>query len=78
MMWTQKLIICLIYDLFDFTVGRVLFPIPFIGEIIGCAICIKMFGNDGLFYALEAIDVTEQIDGFIPMTTLIALKNKPN
>lgn len=39
--------------------------------------CIQMFGTDGLFYALEAIDVTEQIDGFVPVATLIALKNKP-
>ncbi len=78
MMWTKKLIICLIFDLFDFTVGRVLFPIPFLGEIIGCIICIQMFGQDGILYALESLDVTEQIDGFTPIATLIALKNKPN
>ncbi|BDA72667.1 hypothetical protein RIVM261_009660 [Rivularia sp. IAM M-261] len=77
-MWIQKLIICLIYDFLDFTVGRVLFPIPFIGEIVGCIICIQLFGEDGVLYGLEAIDVTEQIDGFIPTATIIALKNKPN
>jgi hypothetical protein len=76
-MWTQKLIICLMYDLFDFTIGRALFPIPFLGETVGCAMCVKMFGTEGLLYALEAIDVTEQVDGFIPLATLIALKNKP-
>ena len=77
-MWTRKLIICVAYDFLDFTVGRVLFPIPFLGEIIGCIICIHLFGRDGMIYALEAIDVTEQFDGFIPMATIIALKNKPN
>lgn len=77
-MWPVKLIVCLIYDILDFTVGRFLFPIPFIGEIMGCILCGLMFGNDAMLYALEAIDVTEQIDAFIPMATIIALKNKPN
>jgi len=77
-MWEMKLAVCLIYDFLDFTVGRILFPIPFLGEIVGCAICAAMFGRDGLLYGLEAIDVTEQIDGFIPTATIIAFKNKPS
>jgi hypothetical protein len=76
-MWGGKLVVCLIYDFLDFTVGRVLFPIPFLGEVIGCALCAAMFGKAGMFYGLEAIDVTEQIDGFIPTATIIALANKP-
>jgi hypothetical protein len=47
-MWYQKFLICLAYDLFDFTVGRLLFPVPFIGEVLGCFICMKMFGTDGV------------------------------
>jgi len=77
-MWGLKLAVCLFYDFLDFTVGRVLFPIPFLGEIVGCALCVAMFGKDGMLYGLEAIDITEQIDGFIPTATIIAIKNKPS
>lgn len=77
MAWHHKLIICILYDIFDCTVGRLLIVLPFSGEILGCIFFIAMFGSDGLAYALEAIDPTEQIDGFIPTATLIALKNRP-
>ena len=70
-MWTIKLVVCIVYDLLDFTLGRALFPIPFLGEIIGCGLCCMMFGRAGMFYGLEAIDMTEQIDGFIPTATII-------
>ena len=30
-----------------------------------------------MFYALEMIDPTEQIDGFLPIATIIALTNRP-
>lgn len=76
-MWGLKLAICIAYDLFDFTIGRLMFATPFVGEIIGCGICAAMFGWNGVFYGLEAIDFTEQLDGFIPTATIIAIKNKP-
>jgi hypothetical protein len=76
-MWGAKLVVCLIYDFLDFTVGRFLFPFPLLGEVIGCALCAAMFGKSGMFYGLEAIDFTEQIDGFIPTATIIAFVNKP-
>jgi hypothetical protein len=76
-MWGTKFAVCIAVDLFDFTIGRLLFPVPFVGEVIGCAICASMFGWGGVFYALEAIDFTEQLDGFIPTATIIALANKP-
>lgn len=76
-MWILKLIVCMVYDFLDFTVGRTMFPIPLIGEIIGVSMCCAMFGKAGMFYGLEAIDMTEQFDGFIPTATIIALKNKP-
>lgn len=75
--WGIKLAICMMYDSFDFTLGRALFAIPFAGELLGMALCYAMFGKQGLFYGLEAIDMTEQIDGFIPTATIIAFMNKP-
>ena len=76
-MWGLKLAVCILFDLIDFTLGRTLFIIPFGGELIGCALCAAMFGPSGLLYGLEALDVTEQIDGFIPTATIIALMNRP-
>lgn len=76
-MWKMKLVVCVAYDLFDFTLGRLLFVVPFAGEIVGMALGVAMFGKTGLFYGLEALDPTEQIDGFIPTATIIALANRP-
>ena len=75
-MWGVKLAVCVGYDVFDFTVGRFLFAIPFGGELVGCALGAALFGKQGLWYGLEAIDPTEQIDGFIPTATIIALANR--
>lgn len=72
----MKLFIAILVDIFDFTIGRFLFAVPFSGEIIGVVICYCMFGPKALFYALEALDPTEQIDGFIPTATLIALAHQ--
>lgn len=77
-MWYLKLITCVFYDFFDMTAGRALFAVPFAGEIIGCGLGYAMFGKNGLWYGLEAIDFTEQIDGFIPTATIIALANRPS
>ncbi|MEO1316742.1 MAG: hypothetical protein AAFW01_09165 [Pseudomonadota bacterium] len=68
----MKLFLCILYDLFDFTVGRVMFATPFAGELLGCFVGYLMFGPRAFYYALEAIDPTEQIDGFIPTASLIA------
>jgi hypothetical protein len=76
-MWRTKLAACVFYDLLDMTVGRALIPIPFSGEIGGCILCYAMFGRNGLLYGLEALDITEAIDGFIPTATIIALSNRP-
>lgn len=76
-MWHARLAVCILYDLFDFTIGRVLFPVPFLGEVVGCALCCALFGVEGMLYGLEAIDPTEQLDGFVPAATLIALRNRP-
>jgi hypothetical protein len=76
-MWKAKLAICIACDVFDFTFGRLLFVVPFAGEMIGMALGTALFGKVGLIYGLEALDPTEQIDGFIPTATLIALANRP-
>ena len=68
-----KLGVCIAYDVFDMTIGRFLFLTPFAGEIVGTALTCALYGPRGLLYALEILDPTEQIDGFIPTATLIAL-----
>lgn len=71
--WWLKFAIAILVDAFDMTIGRYLFVIPYGGEIVGTAFAVALFGWKGLFYLVEAIDPTEQIDGFIPTCTLIAL-----
>jgi hypothetical protein len=71
--WWIKFAIAVAVDLFDMTVGRFLFVVPYSGEIIGTAVAVALFGWKGLFYLAEVIDPSEQIDGFIPTCTLIAL-----
>jgi len=77
-MWWLKFLVCIFVDLFDFTVGRFLFAIPFAGELIGTAVATALFGKQGLWYALEVLDPSEQLDCFIPMATIIALANRPS
>lgn len=69
----MKLLFAIFIDLLDFTVGRLLFMTPFAGEIVGATIGYLIYGPRALLYLAESIDVTEQIDGFIPTMTLIAL-----
>jgi hypothetical protein len=71
--WSVKFAIAVAVDLLDFTVGRLLFPAPFSGEVVGAAVAFLLFGWKGLFYLVEILDPTEQIDGFVPTCTLIAL-----
>ncbi len=71
-MW-WKFLIALAVDAFDFTVGRFLFPFPYAGELLGTTVSVALFGWKGLFYLLEVIDPTEQIDAFVPTCTIIAL-----
>ena len=60
-MFVIKLAICIAYDLFDFTAGRLLFVTPFAGEIVGVGLGVALFGSGGLFYALEAFDPTRSV-----------------
>ena len=73
MSWRTKFLLSILIDLLDFTIGRLAVPIPGLGEAIGAFFCILMWGPAGLLYLLEMADVTEQVDGFAPTATLIAL-----
>lgn len=75
--WWLKFSVCVLYDLFDMTGGRLLFATPFAGEIVGVALCCALFGKSGVMYALEVPDITEQLDGFFPVATFIAIYNRP-
>jgi hypothetical protein len=59
-------------DLFDMTVGRTMFIVPW-EEGVGAVVLTLMWGPAGLLYLGELADFTEQFDGFIPLATLIGL-----
>lgn len=67
-----RLTLSVIIDLADFTLGR----IPVAGTLndgIGTVVLFALWGPAGLVNAWELIDITDQVDGFIPTATLIAL-----
>lgn len=72
-MWWLKFVVCVFVDLFDMTLGRLLFAVPFAGEAIGVGVGYALFGPVAFTYALEILDPTEQLDGFIPTASIIAL-----
>ncbi len=59
-------------DLLDFTLGRVPL-VGAVGEGAGTAVLVALWGRAGLLYLAELADFTEQLDGFVPTATLIAL-----
>lgn len=67
-----KLVLCIAIDLFDFTIGRALIVIPF-EEIIYTGLTTLMWGWKGLLTLFEIVELTEQIDAFIPLSTATAL-----
>ncbi|MEL7030152.1 MAG: hypothetical protein AAGL49_13315 [Pseudomonadota bacterium] len=73
MSWTAKLIISILIDIADFTIGRAAFPVPGLGEAISTAVCLLLWGPRGLLYLWELADMSEQVDAFVPTATLIAL-----
>ncbi|MEQ1929588.1 MAG: hypothetical protein ABL957_03525 [Parvularculaceae bacterium] len=67
-----KLLIAVVLDVLDFTIGRVPgFEVAF-DVILGVA-AVAMWGWPGFFAFWEVADPTGQIDGFVPTMTLIAL-----
>lgn len=76
-----KLVIAVLLDLADFTIGRLGIVIPGfeIGfdAVLGVA-AVALWGWPGLFAFWELADPTGQIDGFVPTLTLIALSQMRN
>jgi len=67
-----KLIIAVILDLLDFTIGRIPgFEMVF-DAVMGVA-AIALFGWSGLFAFWELGDPTGNVDAFVPTLTIIAL-----
>ena len=67
-----KLLIAVVLDVLDFTIGRIPgFEVGF-DLILGVA-AVVMWGWPGFFAFWEVADPTGQIDGFAPTMTLIAL-----
>lgn len=67
-----KLVVALLLDTADFFVGRIPgFGVAF--DAVLTAIGFALFGWKGLTQLWEMVDLTEQIDGFVPTLTLMAL-----
>ena len=67
-----KFIIAIIFDILDFTIGR----IPWFGtlfDIAGTYLSFKLWNKLGLIQVLEILEITDQVDGFIPTVTLAGL-----
>ena len=67
-----RLAASVVIDLLDFTIGRLLIPVPW-EEGVGAAALFLLWGPAGLAYLWELADMTEQFDAFIPTATLIGL-----
>jgi len=67
-----RLSLSVVIDVFDFSLGR----IPIFGSVtegVGSLVLYLLWGPAGLLNLLELVDVTDNLDGFIPTATLIAL-----
>lgn len=67
-----KLVIAVILDVVDFTLGRVPGFEIVVDIVLGIA-AVGLWGWAGLFAFWEIADPTGQVDGFVPTMTLIAL-----
>lgn len=67
-----KLLLAVLLDVLDFTLGRIIGAGTIVDLIFG-AIAFVLWGPVGLIAFWEALDPTDQIDGFVPTMTLIAL-----
>ena len=67
-----KLVIAVVLDILDFTIGRIPGFEMIVDAVLGVA-AVLLFGWAGLFAFWELADPTGQIDGFAPTLTLIAL-----
>ena len=68
-----KFTFCIAADLFDMTIGRLLIGVSFFTDSVSTLIMFLLWGPLGLTAIWEAFEPTEQLDGFIPTNTLIAI-----
>ncbi len=67
-----KLFVSIIFDISDFFIGR----IPVFGtvyDILGGFLGLWLWGIPGGLQFMEIIDLTDQIDGFLPTVTLAGI-----
>lgn len=69
----SKLAVCVGMDCADFFIGRIL-GVGIVFDILCACMCAALWGKRGWVAILEVVDITEQIDGFLPTCTLIALR----
>ncbi|MEE9329404.1 MAG: hypothetical protein V3V30_04635 [Parvularculaceae bacterium] len=67
-----KLILAIVLDLVDFTLGR-MFGFGMLVDVVMVFVAYIMFGPLGLAQAWEMLEPTDQIDGFVPTFTILAL-----
>lgn len=67
-----KLLLAVLLDILDFTLGRIL-GAGTVMDLIFAGIAFVLWGPIGLLALWEALEPTDQIDGFVPTMTLIAL-----
>lgn len=74
-----KIAISIVWDLLDFTIGR----IPVFGtlfDVAGTILAITLYGKKGILAAVEILDIGDQLDAHLPSLTLLGLyelwKNK--
>ncbi|MEK6945998.1 MAG: hypothetical protein AABX32_00155 [Nanoarchaeota archaeon] len=75
MNYKQKLAISIVFDITDNFIGR----LPVLGtlfDIFGTGLSYYFWGRGGLFAGWEIVDISDQIDGFIPSLTIIGLFSK--
>lgn len=67
-----KFAICIGFDLFDMTIGRLLLGVSIFTDVTNGLIQFGLWGPRGLLAVWEVLDPSEQLDGFVPTNTLIA------
>jgi hypothetical protein len=68
-----KFTFCIMADLFDMTIGRLFIGVSLFSDTASALVMYLLWGPLGLAAAWETFEPTEQLDGFIPTNTLIAI-----
>jgi len=67
-----KLALAVLLDILDFTLGRIT-GVGSVVDVVFAGIAFVLWGPIGLIHLWEVADPSDQIDGFVPTMTLIAL-----